>query len=72
LAVGGEDAGEEAEVVCDTVGGIGIGGGGEVEGAAGGALLLKVLQELAIVGEMGDIELDGIGQVTFESGFALG
>ena len=71
LAVGGEDAGEEAEVGGDAVGGVGVGGGGEVEGAAGGALLLKILKEFAVVGEMGDVELDGVGEVAFKGGFAL-
>jgi hypothetical protein len=71
LAVGGEDAGEEAEMVGDAVGGAGIGGGGQVDGAAGGALLLKILKEFAIVGEMGDVELDGIGEMTLEGSFAL-
>ena len=71
VTVGGEDAGEDAEVVGDAVGGVGVGGGGEVDRAAGGALLLKILKEFAIVGEVGDVELDGVGQVVFESGFAL-
>ena len=71
LAVGGEDAGEEAEMVGDAVGGVGVGGGGEVDGAAGGALLLKILEEFAVVGEMGDVELDGLGEVVLEGGFTL-
>ena len=71
LAVGGEDAGEEAEMGGDAVGGVGVGGGGEVDGAAGGALLLKVLEEFAVVGEVGDVELDGVGEMAFEGGFAL-
>ena len=45
----------------DAVGGVGVGGCGEVDGAACGVLLLEVLEEFAVVGEMGDIELDGIG-----------
>ena len=71
LAVGGEDTGEEAEVIGDAVGGVGVGGGGEIDGAAGGALLLKILKEFAVVGQMGDVELDGIGQMTFKGCFAL-
>ena len=71
MAVGGQDAGEEAKVGCDAVGGICVGGCGEVEGAASGALLFKILQEFAVVGEMRDIELDGVGKVAFEGGFAL-
>ena len=58
-AVGGEDAGEDAEMVGDAVGGVGVGGGGEVDGAARGALLLKILKEFAVVGQMGDVELNG-------------
>jgi len=71
LAVGGQDAGEETEMGGDAVGGVGVGGGGEVDGTAGGALLLKVLEELGIVGEVGDIELDRVGQMAFKGGFAL-
>jgi hypothetical protein len=59
-------------VVGDTLGEDGAGSGGEVEGAAGGVLLLKILEELAVVGEMGYVELDGVGDVLFEGGFALG
>jgi hypothetical protein len=33
--------------------------------------LLKILKEFAVVGEMGDLELDGIGQIAFKGGFAL-
>ncbi len=71
LAVGGEDAGEEAEMGGDAVGGGGVGGGGEVDGAAGGVLLLKILKEFAVVGEVGDVELNGIGEMALEGGFAL-
>jgi hypothetical protein len=71
FAVGGEDAGEETEVVGDTLGEDGVGGGGEVDGAAGGVLLLEVLEEFAVVGEVGYIELDGCGEVLLEGGFAL-
>jgi len=71
LAVGGEDAGEESQVVGDAVGGVGVGGGGEVDGTAGGVLLLKILKEFAVVGEMSDVELDGGGEVAFEGGLSL-
>ena len=71
LAVGGEDAGEDAEVGGDAVGGVGVGGGGEVDWAAGGALLFKILEEFAVVGEVGDVELNGVGEVALEGGFAL-
>ena len=55
----------------DAVGSVGIGGGSEVDGAASRALLLQVLEKLAIVGEMGDIELDGRGDMALERGLAL-
>ena len=58
-------------MVGDAVGGVGVGGGGEVDGAAGGVLLLKILKEFAVVGEVGDVELDGGGEVALEGGFAL-
>jgi hypothetical protein len=48
-----------------------VGSGGEVDGAAGGVLLLEELEEFAIVGEMSDIQLDGAGDVALEGGFAL-
>jgi hypothetical protein len=71
LTIGSENASEEAEMRSDAVGGVGVGGSGEVDGAAGGALLLKILKEFAVVGEMRDVELDGIGEVTLKGGFAL-
>jgi len=39
------------------MGGVGVGGGGEVDRPAGGVLLLKILKEFAVVGEVGYIEL---------------
>jgi hypothetical protein len=71
VAVGGEDAGKEAEVGGDAGGGVGVGGGGEVDGATGGALLFEILKEFPVVGEMDDVELDGVGKVAFKGGFAL-
>ena len=50
---------------------IGVGGGGEVDGTAGGVLLLKILKEFAVIGEVGDVELNGVGEVALEGGFAL-
>jgi hypothetical protein len=35
-------------------------------------LLLKILKEFAVVGEVGYVELDGAGEVLFEGGLALG
>jgi len=49
-----------------------VGGGGEVDGTASCLLLLKILKKLAVVGEMGYIELDGVGEVLLESSFTLG
>ena len=71
VAIGGEYAVEEAEVVGDALGQDGIGGCGEVDWAAGGVLLLQILKEFAVIGEMGDVEGDGAGDVAFEGGFAL-
>jgi hypothetical protein len=56
----------------DAVGGVGVGGGGEVDWAAGRALLLEILEEFAVVGEVGNVELNCLGEVAFEGGFALG
>ncbi len=58
-------------MVGDALGEGGVGGGGEIDGAAGGVLLLKILKEFAVVGEMGDVELDGGGEVAFEGGLSL-
>ena len=55
----------------DAVGGVGVGCGGEVDWAAGRALLLKVLEEFAVVGEVGDVEVDGLGEVLLEGGLSL-
>jgi hypothetical protein len=71
FSVGGEDAGEDAQMGGDAVGGVGVGGGGEIEGAAGCSLLLKVLEEFAVIGKMDDIELYRIGDVAFEGCLAL-
>jgi hypothetical protein len=58
-------------VVCDALGEDGIGGGGEVDGAACGVLLLQILKEFAVVGEVRDIQGDGGGEMPFKGGFAL-
>jgi hypothetical protein len=70
-AVGGEDAGEDAEVVGDALGEGDVGGGSKVDGAAGGVLLLKILKEFAVIGEVGDVEAYGGGDVPFEGSFAV-
>ena len=70
-AVGGQDAGKEPEVVGDAVGSVGVGGCGEVDRAASGTLLFKILKEFAVVGKVRDVELDRIGQVAFQGSFAL-
>ena len=33
--------------------------------------MLKILKEFVVVGEVGDVELDSGGEVTFQGGFAL-
>ncbi len=68
---GGEDSGEEAEVIGDSLGEDGVGGGGEIDGTAGGVLLLKILKEFAVIGEVGDVEFYGSGKVLLEGGLAL-
>jgi hypothetical protein len=70
-AVGGKDAGEEAQVGGYAVRGVGIGGSGEVDRAPGGSLLFKILKEFAVVREVGDVELDRVGDMAFKGGFAL-
>ena len=70
-AIGGDDSGEEAEVIGDSLGEDRIGRRGEIDGATGGVLLLKILKDLAVIGEMGDVEVDGGGEVALECGLAL-
>ena len=70
-AVGGEDASEETKVVGDAVGEDGVGCGGEVDGAAGGVLLLKILQQFAVVGEVNDVQGDGCREVLLQGCFSL-
>ena len=70
-SIGGEDAGKEFEMIGDAMGKSRIGGGSQVDGSPGGLLLLEILEEFAVVGKVGDIELDGIGDMALESSFSL-
>ena len=70
-AIGGDNSGEETEVVGDSLGENRIGGCGEIDGAASGVLLFKILKNLAVIGEMGNVEGDGGGEVALECGLAL-
>jgi hypothetical protein len=70
-SVGGQDAGEEVEVVGDPMSEGGVGCCGEVDGTTGGVLLFEVLQELSVVGQMGDIELHGARDVALQRSFTL-
>lgn len=56
----------------DAVGRAGVGGGGEVDGATGGLLLLKVLQKFAVVREVGYVQLNSARDVLLQGRFALG
>ena len=58
-------------MIGDTVGYAGVGGRSEVDRATKSTLLLKILKEFAIVGEVRDVELDGLCQMAFEGGFTL-
>ena len=58
-------------MIGDAVGGVGVGGGGEIDGAAGGVLLFKILKEFTVVGQVSDVELDGGGEVALKCGFSL-
>lgn len=71
-SVGGEDTGEDGVVMGDAVGECSVSGGGEVDFAPGRMLLHEVFEERVVVGETGDIERDGVGDVLLECGFALG
>src|ERR1700679_3621820 len=62
-AVGGEDAGEEAQVGGYEVRGLGIGGSGKVDRAPGGSLLFKILKEFAVVGGGGEGGVVGVADV---------
>jgi len=55
----------------DPLGENGVGGGGEVDGATGGVLLLKILEKFAVIREMSDVEGDGGGQVALQGSFTL-
>jgi hypothetical protein len=55
----------------DPFGQNGVGGGGKVDRAASGVLLLKILEKFAIVREMGDVKGDGSGQVALQGCFTL-
>ena len=60
-----------ALTIGDSLGEDRISGRGEIDGAAGGVLLLQILKEFAVVGEVRDVEGDGGGEVPFEGGLAL-
>ena len=69
--VGGQDAGEDSELVGDMPGGGGVGGRGEVDLAASRAFLLKILQEFPVVREVRDIQMSCICDMALERGLAL-
>ena len=48
-----------------------IGAGGQINGAALLVLLLKKMQQGAIIGKAGDIEGDRVGDIGFECGFTV-
>ena len=56
----------------DAVGEGSIGGGGEEDGAAVGVLVEEELEQGSVVGEVGDVEGDGLRDVLLEGGFAAG
>lgn len=69
--IGREDAREQAEVVGDALGKGEVCCRGEIDEPARGVLLLKKLEELAIVGKVNDVQLDRRGDVALESGLTL-
>ncbi len=71
-SIGGKDAREDAEMLGDPVRQGGVGCGGEVERAAFGLLLLQILEQFAVVGQMGGVQLHCSGDVALQRGFALG
>ena len=48
-----------------------VGAGCEIDGAAAGLLLLKEMQQLAVVRQMRDVEGHGTGDVCLECGTAM-
>src|ERR1700678_3834618 len=69
-AIGSENARKNTEMVSDAAGKMDVGAGGKINITATGALLLEILQELAVIGHMRDVERDRAGDKCFEGGFA--
>ena len=69
-AIAAENAMEDGEVLSYAFGETDIGAGGEVEIATASVFLLQELKELAVVGQVGDVELNVRGNEGLEGGFA--
>jgi hypothetical protein len=69
-SIAAENTMEDAEVLSDAFGETDIGPSGEVEIAAARVFVLQELKELAVVGQMRDVELNVRGNGGFEGGFA--
>lgn len=70
-AVAAEYAGEYSEVISDALGKADVRSGSEVELAAASVFLLEEVKNLAVVGQVGDVELNVRGDEGFESGFTV-
>jgi hypothetical protein len=57
-------------MVGDAAGKMDVGAGSEINVTAAGVLLLEVFEELAVIGQMCDVERDRLGNKFFEGGFA--
>ena len=71
-AVGGQNAGKDAEMSRHALGQWAIGAGGQVELAALAPLTAKVADELGVVGQPGDIERSAAGHLRLEACAAPG
>ncbi len=69
--VGGKDAGKQAEKGGNAVGQGAIRGSGKVDGAALLVRRAKPIEQGLVVGQMFDIEGDGLGDVALEGGLAF-
>ena len=69
-SIAAENTMEDAEVLSDAFGETDIGTSGEIEIAAASVFVLQELKELAVIGQVGDVELNMRGNEGFEGGFA--
>ncbi len=66
-----EHAFEKSQVGGNTVGQRAVGAGGQIQAAAQALLCFKIREQGLVVGQVGDIEFDALGDLALQSCFAF-